>query len=122
IPSPTWSTVPTSARSVSTSYSSIRCLRIDVISSGRSFTGSPSGRKGFLSQAQRGDAASAAVPVLVPRAHDKDERPSEAAPRAPQRRGGLPVHPAQRRRHRADDLAGPLDDQLDAHLPAVVRG
>src|SRR5919204_6387392 len=41
MPSPTWSTVPTSARSVSTSYSSIRCFRIEVISSGRSFTKSP---------------------------------------------------------------------------------
>ena len=38
IPSPMASTLPTSARSVSTSYSSMRCLRIDVISSGRSFT------------------------------------------------------------------------------------
>src|SRR3954470_15905566 len=38
IPSPTCRTVPTSARSVSTSYCSIRCFRIDVISSGRSFT------------------------------------------------------------------------------------
>src|SRR5581483_6963177 len=38
MPSPTWSTVPTSARSVSTSKSLIRSLRIAVISSGRSFT------------------------------------------------------------------------------------
>src|SRR5215467_6983499 len=37
MPSPIWRTVPTSARSVSTSYCSIRCLRIDVISSGLSF-------------------------------------------------------------------------------------
>src|SRR5919199_1515806 len=37
MPSPIWRTVPTSARSVSTSYCSIRCLRIEVISSGRSF-------------------------------------------------------------------------------------
>src|SRR5947199_7663102 len=41
IPSPTCSTVPTSARSVSTSYSSIRCFRIEVISSGLSFTKTP---------------------------------------------------------------------------------
>src|SRR5436190_818268 len=41
IPSPTWRTVPTSARSVSTSNSSIRCFRIEVISSGRSFTRTP---------------------------------------------------------------------------------
>src|SRR5690349_16665116 len=47
IPSPTWRTVPTSDRSVSTSYCSIRCLRIEVISSGRSFTAflSASGRQ-----------------------------------------------------------------------------
>src|SRR3954469_10804778 len=38
MPSPTWSTVPTSARSVSTSNSLIRSLRMAVISSGRSFT------------------------------------------------------------------------------------
>src|SRR5919197_161176 len=38
MPSPTCSTVPTSARSVSTSYCSICRRRIEVISSGRSFT------------------------------------------------------------------------------------
>src|SRR5687768_13627376 len=38
MPSPTWRTVPTSERSVSTSYCSMRCFRIEVISSGRSFT------------------------------------------------------------------------------------
>src|SRR6476646_1555348 len=43
MPSPTWSTVPTSARSVSTSNSLIRSLRMAVISSGRSFTGFLSG-------------------------------------------------------------------------------
>src|SRR3954452_1747188 len=42
MPSPTWRTVPTSERSVSTSYCSILDLRIDVISSGRSFKASPS--------------------------------------------------------------------------------
>src|SRR5215210_6947863 len=40
---PTLSSSRLKARSVSTSYSSIRCLRIEVISSGRSFTGSPLG-------------------------------------------------------------------------------
>src|SRR5690349_23045528 len=40
MPSPTCRTVPTSARSVSTSYCSILSRRIDVISSGRSFNGS----------------------------------------------------------------------------------
>src|SRR3954470_19859629 len=38
MPSPTWSTVPTSASSVSTSYCSIRLRRIAEISSGRSCT------------------------------------------------------------------------------------
>src|ERR1700751_5538499 len=37
MPSPIWRTVPTSARSVSTWYCSIRWRRIDVISSGLSF-------------------------------------------------------------------------------------
>src|SRR4051794_25391473 len=37
IPSPTWRTVPTSARSVSTSYCSICLRRMSVISSGRIF-------------------------------------------------------------------------------------
>src|SRR5712691_3229571 len=48
MPSPTWSTVPTSARSVSTSYRSIRSLRIDVISSGRSFTRASFRSEGWL--------------------------------------------------------------------------
>src|SRR5918996_6007189 len=38
MPSPIWRTLPTSERSVWTSYCSIRDLRIEVISSGRSFT------------------------------------------------------------------------------------
>src|SRR3954451_10425386 len=41
MPSPTCRTLPTSARSVSTSYCSIRERRIDVISSGRSFISAP---------------------------------------------------------------------------------
>src|SRR4029453_13349299 len=39
IPSPSCRTVPTSARSVSPSYSSIRCLRIEGFSFGRNFKG-----------------------------------------------------------------------------------
>src|SRR5262245_7997174 len=52
MPSPIWRTVPTSARSVSTSYCSIRCLRIDVISSGLSFKAlsAPSCLHEFVSQ------------------------------------------------------------------------
>ena len=68
IPSPTWSTVPTSARSVSTSYSSIRCFRIAVISSGRSFTESPSVRGLTVSSRSLGDGQLAPEP-LEPPAH-----------------------------------------------------
>src|SRR4029450_8274494 len=50
MPSPTWSTVPTSARSVSTAKSSMRCLRMVVISSGRSFTGAPYSKGGAPSE------------------------------------------------------------------------
>ena len=46
MPSPTWSTVPTSARSVSTAKSSMRCLRMVVISSGRSFKTTPYSKGG----------------------------------------------------------------------------
>src|SRR5690349_4478719 len=49
MPSPIWRTVPTSARSVSTLYCSIRWLRIDVISSGLSFTGASAPHE-FVSQ------------------------------------------------------------------------
>src|SRR5438552_13630632 len=51
MPSPSWRTVPTSARSVSTSYCSIRWRRIDVISSGRSFKALSSCLDEFVSQA-----------------------------------------------------------------------
>src|SRR4051794_23628182 len=47
--SPSWRTVPTSARSVSTSYCSIRSRRIAVISSGLSFTGASAPHE-FVSQ------------------------------------------------------------------------
>src|SRR3954451_15012431 len=49
MPSPSWRTVPTSARSVSTSYCSIRSRRIEVISSGLSFTGASAPHE-FVSQ------------------------------------------------------------------------
>src|SRR6267154_3143997 len=49
MPSPIVSTVPTSARSVSTSYCSIRSRRIDVISSGLSFNGASAPHE-FVSQ------------------------------------------------------------------------
>src|SRR3954463_4535676 len=49
MPSPSWRTVPTSARSVSTSYCSIRSRRIAVISSGLSFKGASAPHE-FVSQ------------------------------------------------------------------------
>src|SRR6185437_11640441 len=55
MPSPIWRTVPTSARSVSTSYCSIRSRRIDVISSGLSFTGASAPHE-FLSQSFKSPA------------------------------------------------------------------
>ncbi len=71
IPSPTWRTVPTSARSVSTSYSWIRCFRIDVISSGRSFTKSPFSYRCQLAAEALQTAADARVePVRPDLEHD----------------------------------------------------
>src|ERR671938_2158069 len=62
MPSPTCSTVPTSARSVSTSYSSIRCFRIAVISSGLTFTaGSPLSRRRQLAPQPLQSAAHACI-------------------------------------------------------------
>src|SRR3954462_4656185 len=57
MPSPTCRTVPTSERSVSTSYCSILDLRIDVISSGRSFKASPSLARGRQISAESFEAA-----------------------------------------------------------------
>src|SRR5215211_5172720 len=57
MPSPTCRTVPTSERSVSTSYCSILDLRIDVISSGRSFKASPSLVRGRQISAKSFEAA-----------------------------------------------------------------
>src|SRR5262245_31224144 len=53
MPSPTWRTVPTSARSVWIENSSMRCLRIEVISSGFSFTGAPFPTRGQVVQCDR---------------------------------------------------------------------
>src|SRR3954454_18851822 len=55
MPSPSWRTVPTSARSVSTSYCSIRSRRIAVISSGLSFTGASAPHE-FLSKSFQSSA------------------------------------------------------------------
>src|SRR6266545_4509863 len=74
MPSPTCRTVPTSARSVSTSNSSIRCLRIEVISSGRSFKSSPSPLSSRCSEpAMQAVQASADARVDAQRAHLQDD-------------------------------------------------
>src|SRR3954453_9857662 len=79
IPSPTCRTVPTSARSVSTSYCSIRERRIDVISSGRSFISAP---HQFLSQSFK-SSTHARVRAIRPGLEDEasDQRRVDAARR-----------------------------------------
>src|SRR5919198_2919660 len=121
IPSPTWSTVPTSARSVSTSYSSIRCLRIEVISSGRSFTATPCCRRG-LPDVERGRAQPARVAVPIEDAHREGERSAQPPAWAPEQRGRGAVHAAKARADARDRLPGALDRDCDPDDVAVVRG
>src|SRR5919201_4764532 len=89
IPSPTWRTVPTSERSVSTSNCSIRCLRIDVISSGLSFTSAPCGRQ-FVSKSVEA-AADAGVDAQRPGLKDDaaDQAPVDGASGLDGAPGGL---------------------------------
>src|SRR6478735_10319390 len=106
MPSPTWSTVPTSERSVSTSYSSIRCLRMDVISSGRSFTESS--------------------PLDSGSGHELAAEPVEAAAhaRVDAERAGLEDHPADEvgvdRARRVHGAAGRLLDLRDDRFGLVL--
>src|SRR5919109_1768838 len=104
MPSPTSRTVPTSARSVSTSNSSILFLRIDVISSGRSFKASPlaSGDQFF---AELNEPA-ADAPVQPHRACLEDEAADEVG-----------VDPAAR----LDSPAGRLLDLLHDLVRFLVR-
>src|SRR5919108_123937 len=90
IPSPTWRTDPTSARSVSTSYCSIRSLRIEVISSGRSFKCAPSGA-GQLSSQSFEAAAHAGVREIRAGAQDEaaDQGRIDLAARAKPAAGNL---------------------------------
>src|SRR6478736_5274581 len=81
MPSPSWSTVPTSDRSVSTSYCSIRCLRIEVISSGRSFTGTSLLRICFRGSGSGDELAPEAVEAAADACVDTE-------------RSGLEDHPA----------------------------
>src|SRR6266700_6783140 len=74
MPSPSWRTVPTSARSVSTSYCSIRWRRIDVISSGLSFKALSAPHE-FVSQSFQSPAHAR---VDAERAHLEDDAADEA--------------------------------------------
>src|SRR6266568_5022729 len=69
MPSPICRTVPTSARSVSTSYCSIRWRRIDVISSGRSFK-SPSATHECLSKSFESSAHARVGAIRARLQHD----------------------------------------------------
>src|SRR5581483_2864151 len=119
MPSPTWSTVPTSARSVSTSYCSILSRRIDVISSGRSFKVSSAPHE-FLSQSFQ---PSAHARVHLERAHPQDdpadERRVDAARRLDRAAGGLLDLLHDRLRLRVAQLA--RRRQLDAQAALLAR-
>src|SRR4249919_1666109 len=122
MPSPTWSTVPTSARSVSTSKSLIRSLRMAVISSGRSFTVflSGSGDEFSLETFQ----AAAHARVHAQRAGLEDD----AADQGGVDRTGRLDGPAGGRLDLLDDRArlvlGELEGggQLDGELPFLAGG
>src|SRR4051794_19846869 len=136
MPSPTWRTVPTSARSVSTSYCSIRCFRIDVISSGLSFNVSSPNQ--LVSQSLQ-SAADARVDAQRARLQDDpaDQLRVDASRRLDLASGGLldllddrrglVVRELQRRRqldrqapfllrHQALELARDVLDLADAAL------
>src|SRR4051795_8760220 len=89
MPSPIWRTLPTSARSVSTSYCSIRWRRIDVISSGRSFK-SLSAPHEFLSQSFQSPAHAGVRTIRTHLQHDPaDELRIDAPCRVDLAAGGL---------------------------------
>src|SRR5581483_11008438 len=122
MPSPTWSTVPTSARSVSTSKSLIRSFRIAVISSGRSFTGFLSGSGNqFSFQALQ---AAAHARVDAQRARLEDDAADQVWVDCTRRLDRAPGDALDL----SDDLArlvlGELDRgrQLDVQLPLLSRG
>src|SRR5437016_14602741 len=105
MPSPTWSTLPTSARSVSTSYSSIRCLRIEVISSGLSFTVSAPRCRQFLAQSVQ---AAADARVGAARADLQDDPADQVGVDLPLRLDAA----ARALLDLAEDLVGLLVGQL----------
>src|SRR5918995_6016288 len=118
MPSPTWRTVPTSERSVSTSNCWIRSLRIEVISSGLSFTSSPCvgarlaspsmSRCQFVSQSLE-PSADAAVGQVRP---DPQDDPADE----------VGVDGARRLDLAAGRLLDLLDDRLRLDVGELVRG
>src|SRR3954453_18836357 len=127
MPAPTCRTVPTSARSVWTSYCSIRERRIDVISSGRSFISAP---HQFMSQSFE-SSAHARVRAIRPGLEDEapDQRRVDAARRlhlAACRLLDLPDDVARlrvgelARRHQLDVQATPLARHQPLELPCDV--
>src|ERR1700747_874038 len=82
MPSPIWRTVPTSARSVSTSYCSIRSRRIEVISSGLRLTALSSRLHEFVSQSFQSPAHAR---VDAQRAHLEDDAAHQAGVDLPRR-------------------------------------
>src|SRR5688572_5272827 len=118
MPSPTWRTLPTSERSVSTSNCWIRSLRIEVISSGLSFTSSPCvgarlasssmSRCQFVSQSLE-PSANAAVGQVRP---DPQDDPADE----------VGVDGARRLDLAAGRLLDLLDDRLRLRVGELVRG
>src|SRR3954449_4283803 len=107
MPSPTCSTVPTSDRLVSTSKSSMRCLRMDVISSGLSFKATPSlSRCEFTAQPLE---AATKTGVEAQRSHLEDDSSEQFGLDAP---GGIHVAAAGAL-DLLDDLTGLVVRQLD---------
>src|SRR6266536_5955456 len=107
MPSPTWRTVPTSARSVSTSYCSIRCRRIDVISSGRSFTNLSAPHE-FLSQSFQSSAHARIDAIRARPQHDPADE--------------LGVHASRRLDLAARRLLDLADDRVCLVVCQLARG
>src|SRR5579885_3027342 len=127
MPSPSWSTVPTSARSVSTSNSSIRRRRIDVISSGRSFIpGSAPCRRELLAETLEPAAHARVEPHRSGLEDDPPDQVRVDPPRRAHLAAGRLLDPAENplelhlqdalcRRHERLELGGDL-----AHLPSAA--
>src|SRR2546423_6899216 len=122
MPSPTWSTVPTSARSVSTSNSLIRSLRMAVISSGRSFTGFLSGSRDEFSGESFQAAAHACVDAQRAGLQDDptDQLRVDRARRLDRAAGGLFDLADDRARLVLGEVEG--GRQLDRELALLLGG